>query len=406
MPGRHNALPPLAAAREVERALSGPEYYHACVGRSPHTLDGAREIVFVLEGRGALDPVQVQAALDRVVAVNPGLRLRMRGQLTRARWRSDGPPPRLRVVDDTGWDGGSERGAEFIQAAPLSLEQGPAIELIIERGPMPRLIVRALHAVVDGVGVMHLFEELFRALRGEALLGTNAVFSDVALMSSVASEPRNFRKLSVAYLAGGAEGSETGDRWLRLSLPVSPSNLLGRVAVAMAEFAARYSDLPVRIAVPVNLRRHCPGLLSTLNYSNMLHVDLAPGDSPADFREKLRAMLARNFDADYPRVLEAVRLFPLRWLDRLVSRTTKNYLARDVWETAVLSNLGQYSSNALSGGGFHGERLFGLPLKGNAFSILFSLDGRVDITVGMARAYSSNGRLEALVRFLRERLST
>lgn len=69
----------------------------------------------------------------------------------------------MRILEKCGWDGRSEIGAEFIDATALSLEEGPAAELIVAgTGKATKVIFRVLHAVHDGMGVMHCFQELFR----------------------------------------------------------------------------------------------------------------------------------------------------------------------------------------------------------------------------------------------------
>jgi hypothetical protein len=278
------------------------------------------------------------------------------------------------------------------------------MELIIATGTKTRVMVRVLHAAMDGIGVMHFYQELFRALRHEPLLGSNAGFSDTDLMLSIASDVRPQKKQPPAALTGGARGERRGDTWQRLSLLSPQPALLARTALAVAEFARQHSTQAVRIALPVNLRRHCPGLLSTLNFSSMIHVDVAAGDGPDDFRRKVAALLASARETSYPAWLDYVRLLPLPWLDRLVSRTEKNYRQRKLLETVVLSNIGNFSSQSLSGGGFAAQRIFGLPMKDNPFFIMFGMDGQVDITIGMAHVYASEGRLESFLRFMQNRL--
>jgi hypothetical protein len=406
-------LPGLAPTLSIQRRLSTPEYYHACIGRSPGTLEQPREIVFAIEGEGRFELARWEAALARVVAINPGTRLRLEGKRLQAHWKSDGPGPRLRHVSNSRWDGRSGAGSEFITAPPLALEDGTGIELILCEGRPARLIVRVLHAVMDGVGVMHFLQELFRALRGEPLQGCNAAFSDTDLMRSIPSQRRHQKKRPPLPLTGGVQGRERGDIWRRLSLSGPQPALLARTALAMAAFARQHGNVhdspqgnaPVRMAFPVNLRRHCPGLLSTLNFSSMLHIELDAGDDADDVREKISQRLATSAETHYPPLLDYVRCLPFSWLDRLVSRTAANFTQRRLLETAVISNIGHYRSENFSCEGFRTQRMFGIPIPDNAFAMIFSMDDRTDITLGMANVYGSAGRLDALMDFMQEKLS-
>jgi len=403
-----SSLPPLAPVAVIARRMSLPEYYHASIASSRHTLESPRHAVFFLKAEGRLSPQQWQHALDQVAAANPGTRLRLLGRLWWARWQSDGAPPRLRIVDHCEWDMRSERGAEFIEATSLPLRQGPSIELIVAQlaGSSTLLVLRAHHAVMDGIGGMHFLEELFRALRGEPLLGSNAAYSDTDLMLGVGAGVKGPRPahLKTNWLTGEPAGDEIGDEWRRISLGPPSKNLLARLAAALAEFYHQQSELPAMIAVPVNLRRHVPGLLSTTNFSNMLRVPLYRGDGTEQFTLRLKEMLAQRVDTLYSRVLDVFKLLPFSWIDRLLSRTLKNYRSKKPLETAVISNLGRADAARLSCPGFQTDYMFILPLAGSAFSTLICVGEQVEMTLNLPKLLASNGRFDALVEHLLMRL--
>ena len=400
-----NVLPPLAPLEQIARPLSTPEYYHACIGRHPRTLEPPREVFIVLEGQNALAPERWQQALHQVATVNPGLRLRLVGKRRAARWQSDGIPPRLRVINDCTWDARSSNGAEFLSATPLSLEGGPTVELILASRTDGNtfVILRSHHAFMDGGGMFHTLHELFRALRGEVLLGSNAAFCDTDLMRSVGARRSTSRYIRTTWLTGLPQGEERGDNWRRISLGPPRPNQLAELAVAFAEFAQRYSDLPALIAVPVDLRRHCPGLRSTTNFSNMLLVRLDKGDGVEVFRRRLTEMLDQRMETVFPRVLDAVRWVPFSWFDLLVSRTPKNYRTKKPLETAVISYLGSIDLALLSAPGVTTEHLVIRPIAGSAVCALLRIRDRVEITLNLPRVLSSNGRFDELESFLHRR---
>jgi len=399
-------LPRLQPVAAISRRLSTPEYYHAAIGASRRTLDGPRYTAYFIRAQGMLSAAQWQAALDRVAALHPGTRLRLRGRLWWARWSSDGAPPRLRMIEDCPWDTTSSAGAEFIDATPLPLRHGPNIELVVARlrDGSSLLVLRAHHAVADGMGAVHLLHELFRALRGEPLLGSNAAFSDVDLMLGVGAKHSTSRHIKTSWLTGAPAGAEMGDDWRRISLGAPGKNLLGRVAEAMAEFAHRHSELPALFAVPVNLRRHRPGLLATTNFSNMLFVPLSRGEGAERFTQRLKEMLAQRMETVYPRVLDVFRMLPFSWFDRMLSRTPQNYRSKAPLETAVISNLGRWDAADFSCPGFQADHAWVQPLGGSCFSTLTCMGERVEMTLNLPRVLSSNGRFDELVAHLRQRL--
>ncbi len=402
------SLPPLRQLRTVSRPLSVPEYYHACVGTHPRTLEERRTAVLALRSDGRLDSAQLQTALAQISEVNPGLCLRIERKAGLAYWRSDGPKPRLRTVEDCTWDGASAAGTGFITDEPQSLEDGPCVELINARlrdgGSM--LVLRTFHAVMDGGGVLHFFYELFRALRGEPLLGSNAAFSDAELMRSLGVRKTRSRHMRTCGLTGLPLGDEIGDEWRRVLLGPARPHLLALTAQAMAEFAHRHSDLPALIAVPVDLRRHAPGMYSTMNFSNMLLVPLEPGAGADVFRERLAQMLAQRMEVVFPRWLDALRRLPMPWLDLMVSRTPDNYRRRRPMETVVISNLGRLDLEALSCPGFRLRQFLPIPLTGSAFSALVTIDGQAELTINLPKVLASEGRFDALVAHLQSRIGT
>ena len=408
MSKRPAELPPLEQLRRIDRRLTGPEYYHACIGHHPRTVIAPREVVSVLEGEIEPDAtIDWQAALDQVVAVNPGACLRLVGKRQNARWTSDGAPPGLRFIENCAWDGRSAQGSEFIYATPLSLEDGPTCELIIAGRGKIKIIFRAAHAVMDGMGVIHFMMELFRALRGEPLLGSNATYTDVDLMRHVLPKTLPFKKVTPAFLTGGPKGDERGGTWRRITLPGPQPNLLTRMALAIAEYARRSgdNDHPVRLAIPVSLKRHAPQLLATSNFTNMLFLDIAQGEGLEEIKAHLGDLMERNVDANYPGIIELIRYLPFSWLDRLVSITEKNYASPKIIETAVLTVVGPIKRSTLSGGGFRAETMYGLAQKENAFLGVVGFQGKFEICIGMANVFASDGRLEKFSDFLESRLT-
>jgi hypothetical protein len=399
----------LAPQTNIARRLSFFEYGHAAAGASAKTLDPPRIITLVLEGESRVTPAQWRDAMRCVVDANPGIRLRIRGFRQRARWTNDGaPPPQVRVIENCQWDGSSHRGIEVIEQTPLPVQTGPATELIIATGKITRVLLRTPHAVMDGMGVLHLFQELFRALRGESLLGTNAPFSDVDLMRAVTSEGWKGEGGGEGPipLTGGAQGTSFGDVWQRLTLPASPQqNLMGRVAEVAARYAWTFGPGPVRIAVPVNLRRHLPGLRSTMNFSGLLHVGMSSSETADDFRRKVREGLEQNRDAAYPAVAECIRYLPFGWIDRLTGRTSENYLRRKLLETVLITNLGVIDMAPFTCPQFEPDNYYSLPVMGNSFISLSACGAHLNFVVGMPAVYASAGRLERLLDLLREEFS-
>lgn len=394
-------LPELVPQRALERPLTAMEYYFASIGRSASSQEDDCEIIAIIEGESSVTPREWEVALAKVVEINPGCRLRIAGKRQNSYWRSDGVPTRIRTIDNCKWDGRSHIDAEFIKATRLDLENGPASELIIARGNPDRIMIRAHHAVMDGMGIVYFFQELFRALRGEPLLGTNAIFSDADLMQSVAAQRPPKLEGRPASLTGGARKTGSGNVWRRITASdVKPNYLLGKLAIWIKQFSQRYSDLPVRIMLPVNLRRHCDGLNSMLNFTGIVIVELAASDEADNFRKKLRDLLKSNAEANYSASIEKLKYLPMTWLDWIGAKFARHENTKD---TVGVSNFGIVKSEHYSCEKFSAQSMFALPaFDGNAFIVIAIMNNTAEISVGMPLGLASDGRFDAFVNFLEE----
>lgn len=404
-------LPQPRQVTDIDRPLTVSEYYHAAIGCHPQSHIRSREVAIVLEGAGDIDAAAWRTALDLAAAANPGARLRLVGKRQNARWVSDAQPPPLRIVDACTWDGRSSEGADAVFATKLALEQGRTAELIVardaQRAGATKVIFRVSHAVMDGVGTLHFLQELFRALRGETLLGTNATYTDTDLMRNGPRRTVRPRDFKPASMMGGAQGDERGGIWRRFSLDGPQPNLLPRVVAAMTEYSRRNSELPTRIGIPANLRRHVPDLLATTNFTGMTYLDLDAADAIGidDIKADLKVLRDGNADMSYRKIFEIMRYLPFAWVDGMLSVNEKNYRAPHLHESAVLTVLGSFKKTLFSGGGFAAERMYALPQLENVFVSVAGLQGNFEICVGMPRIFACNGRMEQFLDFLFERLS-
>lgn len=389
-----------------KRKLSYFEYIHACVGRAKDSLERPRENTLVLEGDGMIDPVAFAAAVDKAVAVNPAATLKLVGKRRAASWVQEGSKPGIRVIKNSEWLGTSKQGSEFIYATALSLEAGITCEFILVEGVKNFIIFRNHHATMDGIGTMHFLADVFNALNGKPLVGTNTTIKDTDLMQSVKSTQHKVDiSKKLARPTGPAQGTEKGDRWCRFSLEGPQLFLLPRLAMAFAEFAKNYSNDHILISVPVNMRRHRAGMNSTMNYTCVSYVYIEEGDDSSKFQKKLHKQLKNNSETHYMRFFEYARYMPFSWLDRFMNRTEKNYLNARMFESAMISDMGLFDPEKFSGAGFSAKGVFGVPIATYTYCLICTMGKNINITLGMPAIYANNGRIEKLVEYINQRLT-
>jgi len=358
----------------------------------------------VIEGRGTLDPAFLQAAVAQAAEAHPNSRVRLRGWLGWSRWRPGPHPPPVTVVDGASWDGMSDAGAPFLQR-PLDPWRGPVSEIVlVTAGLGTRLVVRTHHAAFDGRGAGLFSADLFRALRGEALLGAAAgPLTDAALAGpgAAAAPPREEWPSPL----GASSSLAFSVCWQRRRVVGPTRQLLARAISALWHASRVHCDRPLRVAVPVDLRRAQPGLRASGNLTGIAHQIV---DGPVS-AEALRSHLAGDDAASTVRAAGALRWVPLWLMRREGARSARRALQGGRFGTSVtVSNLGRQDLAAYVGGGFEADASFWIPPGQPGLPLFVTLSGGpqgIELLGSAPVGLASGERLGNLLDTVAERLS-
>lgn len=325
-----------------------------------------------------------QAAWRDLVAARPGLRLRAHGWGRRTRWAPTGTAPFEALDDD--WDGTTDHPA---LRRPLHAFKGPTVRLIVSRHAA---VLLAHHAVLDGRGCWQVARDLLATLDGRPPEARGLAPLDVEIARAL--DPPAFADPppDQPRLLPGPVTSTPGWTWARRALPC-PSQPLARVAQAIAQHA----DRPVRLGLPVDLRRHLDGPVGDGNLTGIAHLMVDPTASRSAIREAVQICLReRHAEAQVVAAdqMRGVPLWLMRWAgNRSAARQQRQALAP---VTATLSNLGR---QPLQLDGAPVEAWF-IPPYSRGMPLFVALVG--DATrlqmVGVApKAIGDGGRLETLL---------
>ncbi|MFG2232575.1 amino acid adenylation domain-containing protein [Streptomyces sp. NPDC048723] len=323
---------------------------------------GAMALRIVVEGDGVPAPQDLQAALARAAESCPGSRLVHAG----AMWSAGGPPPRARYdVPRAGAYADSAPGTFALPAGPSRRTEPPGCEVLIVPGAdataATTVVFSASHALMDGHGALTWVREVFRALRGEPARPALDTDTDAGLLRRLGSTrtrptPTPPRRSPLGPADAGGRPLRT--LWLRRTLPGRHPALTARLAQALTDAAG----LDTRVMVPVDLRRHRPGIAATGNLSLPLFLDLRPGEDWTAAHTRLLTALAGNRElaagfetalAPLPRPVTAALL---RTAQAVASRTDRHLAS------AVVSHLGRLDLAEFSGGGFTASTAYALPV--------------------------------------------
>lgn len=401
----------LSGVIPIGRRLSGMERLWLVADR----LDPPFVNQMVLEGDGyPVPPRPWSEILTSIAAAQPSARARLHGWLARSRWAADGPLPPLRELEAPGWLGQGPEGAPFL-AASLDPSTGPTCEILVVKGAPTRVIIRTHHALMDGQGTLLLARAFFAVLRGEepphAELGP---MNDAMLMRELGVEAERMLPTDSAAPQGSADGVEMRVTWLRRRVEGRFSALLPRIAFALARWHPLPAGRSFRIAVPVDLRLHSPGLSSSANFTGLLRLDVAEHlrtpDPLQSLAQAFKEGVARRDAGGVIVAAEFARFLPLSFMGWFARWGARRALRLGLYgPSAILSNLGKLPLEEFSGAGFSARRCFFVPPGNPGLPLFLTITGDssgVELCATVPQSLATRGRhvelLDVLERALKE----
>lgn len=360
---------------------------------------------FVFDGEGVLDPDLWRAAVAVASEANPGARLILKGHLAWSRWIDSGHPPRVREIDGSRWDGHGPEGAPFLRE-PLPFRESPTCEVMLVHGPVPRVIFRTHHGVMDGRGTLYWAEDVFRALRKENVMGSTSILTEVQMAKSFQKQFRRAFPVEHITPTGLPEGDAQGVIWKRRSIRGKVPMLLARCARLAAEEAWRHAEGVVRFAVAVDMRPRQPGLRSTGNLTLDLYVEVKKDMTPEQIAGDMAYQLRQGYEGRMKRFNELMKYVPLRLVKFGAQKMIYDRHRKGRYGlSGILSNLGRVNLNLFRGGGFSARSFWAVPPATEYFPFFLVMSGYEDgseLVLSVSQRLGSAGRLdETLERIAR-----
>lgn len=353
----------------------------------------------VLEGSGRFDAALWEKAVQAASEANPGSRLIYKGCSGWARWVDSGLAPPVRYLNDTGWSGRDPQGAGFL-CDPLPMKSSHTCEVVLVDGNPLRVVLRTLHATMDGGGTILWARDIFRALRGEPLVGSSSTITDFELLAQT-QYPTRWKGKPRRYPAptGPADGGDKGCVWKRVTLRGKFPKLLPQVAWAVAQETRKLGPAQVCFNVPMDLRRRLPGVLSTANLSRRIELHVPP-DATVDMLQQQLLIKLKNPNANL-KLLKIFEYVPLGGVAYLFKFLRQRSLRTGVYHsTGSISHFGRLPLAAFQGGGFKAATGFFIPPGTEAKPFFMSLaicGEKMELVTCMPNCLASNGRLDRFV---------
>ncbi|QUQ63039.1 non-ribosomal peptide synthetase [Kutzneria sp. CA-103260] len=356
-----------------------------------------------VEGVGRIDLARLSEAVSLAAQACPGMRLALTPE--EPVWRDTGVAPQVRVVN----------AASFTLDAPwvsegLVTEGGPTSEVVLIDGPDPTVLFRAHHAVADGIGVRTWILDVFRALRGESPVGADDARNIDELVAELPvpdGEPEPLEP-EPSLLPRPAEFTERRHFWRRRTVPGNHPAAVAKVAAALTAFGGVEQGV---FWVPVDLRRHVPGLRSTANLVRIVPLRTWWGESWEQVQDRLLATLSDNCELlqqlDFDDLAAAPLAAVLEFFDSNEQEAVR-ITADRYGGSAAVSHVGRYTTAEVSTESFEATTVYGLPSQGYAGFPLFDItefDGRTEIVATWYDGPGLTDRVDSLLDAIAEALA-
>jgi amino acid adenylation domain-containing protein len=319
--------------RDYQRPVSPTEWFYLAGQRIMPPF----AIQLVVEGRGRIELPRLTEAVAVAATACPGSRLVRDGRTWRAWLDAD---PMIGTIPRKQWP-------------PDPAEATTSGKLCQVLAADDALVFRAFHGVMDGRGVLTWAADVFRALRGEPPVGAPSTLTDYAMLEHL-GEAGKRPPLTLGWRAPlpGAAGNPL--RWRRRTVDGNHPGLVAKVAAAIAAHSGHPRS---RFMVPVDLRRHVPGLVSTANLSLPVFLDSDPDESWERLHERLLRALADRQELAGGRAERAGSRIPPPILAAALKAMRHRYLC-----SSIVSHLGRIDLDAFGAPGFEASTVYSLPV--------------------------------------------
>ncbi len=370
----------------------------------------------VLVGSGTFDVAEFRAAADRAAAANPGIRVRHRGFLGFSRWVDSGIPPDVKLLPPSDWDGKSERGADFLKERLDPLGGGPIARILIVPclDGKTRFVFQVLHAATDGRGLDRWVEDVFRAMRGDPLIGSSTRLRDVevkakhreSVVDPVGAKPND----CIPVMTPGDTGrDEISYVWRAATINRAVPQFLPKAAIFLGEWARRFATGEVVFVIPIDYRGLRTEVDGIGNLTGSVNLPVLAEDTPRTIMQRLNQEIRQFADCRSPARIWVLSWIPVRYLSRKLKPLAPHILygGNRRIPAGTLVSMGKRSPEILNFPGFSFDRLFPMPVPGNKFTIIFiQAQNSIEIMFSVPSAYNDSGQLDQLVQAFSQHFST
>lgn len=330
-----------------QRPISPTERLYLATARNfSHLL-----IHLVVEGVGLIQKEAVQRALAEVSIAMPGTRLRLAGK----QWIGDGATPRV-IERPIEGDLTAEIDRSLQHAPMFNARDGYTCDVLLLHSHLHTFVVfRALHAVMDGKGVMLWAEAVFSTLRNESVKPATSPMTDDAWLASLRAPTVTPPARGPAYAGPQRSDASPDARKFHSAhcvLKTSHPATVAKLCTGVQAVLIRDADSKGRVMVPVDIRPNLPPehQRSSANLTLPLFLQLERGTAWQTYAGRLLADLDAGNHLVYREAYRLHSLLPqflLSWMMKTIwGKQTQQgkYLASSILSHMGRANLKDFST--------------------------------------------------------------
>ncbi len=396
-------------AATYSRKLSGVERYSMVINEIyRYNVDA------MIVGDGSIEVEALRRAVAVAAEANPGVRVRLKYFLGFSKWVDSGIPPAVTEVAAPLWDFRSERGADFFQQRFDPLAGGPIADVMLVRvDKKVCLVFRALHAAMDGRSLAYWIQDVFRALRGEALIGGDSMLTDFEvaalhrkkIIEDKEKDAEKANALGAGYISivppNRDHGTDVGYIWRAISIPRNVSNILPRAAVYLAQYARRQGDGVTGFTVPVDYRGLRIEANSNGNLTGYVRIHVSATDTPRTVMQQLNQQIREYADCKLPLQARLLRWVPIKYMTKKLirNRDALLYTVNRELPTGGLVSMGSWDPVLCTTADFTAEFMQGIPGSVGKLNVLVvNLPHATIVTFSAPKGYNLKGEIDKLTQ--------
>lgn len=318
-------------------------------------ISPAFAIQFVIEGEGLLEEELLRKSLLELTYKIPALQLKLKGE----KWYFDEIIPKL-IIHNKSF---SNDLNSSIFKSKLSAELGRNCEIHAFQSNSTTLVVRVLHSLMDGIGVLNMIDtwfDLMNKINVKTCLDhpiEEDFKSTLSLVSTNKNQGFKFKWKGLENLVNIEKSSNYTTIVLEFDFHIE--SLIGK----LAEWYVHQVEDSARFLIPVNIRRHSPNFKSFANLSLPVYLEANQTENAKVIQAKLLHEIQENNELAKNNLEYFGKITPSVLLKNIVKRKIKSAQEKNVFPmSGFLSDLGNVELNRLKTRHYAASNLYALPV--------------------------------------------